>query len=189
MAHTVLFVDDDPHLLKGLRRSMREEPFRVLLAKDGAAALGVLDEHEIDVLVTDQEMPGLKGTMLLDLVRTRYPDVIRILLTGNANLDVALQAINKGEVFRLCTKPIDSRELAAVIRSALEQKDLLATSRDLLHTVRKQATVMERLERDNPGITKVDLDQEGRIVLSDDSLADLAIFLEDAKRELGRTKP
>ena len=121
-AQTVLLVDDDAHLLAALRRALHNEPYELLDAASPGAALWVLATRHVDVLVTDEQMPGMSGTEFLTRVRAEFPHVISIMLTGHADLRTAMRAINSGEVYRFFTKPCDAASLAVAIRHALERR-------------------------------------------------------------------
>src|SRR5277367_2663234 len=97
---TVLFVDDDPPVLAGLKRTTWSEPYEVRTAKSGAEALEILASTEIDVVVTDQRMPGMSGSELLGQVRATHPATIRIMLTGEAGLPSTVQALKDGPLYR-----------------------------------------------------------------------------------------
>ncbi len=129
MAHKVLFVDDEPHVLAALRRTLRNEPYQVLCASSAAEALALMAETPVDVVVSDEQMPGMSGSELLAEVRRRYPDTVRMMLSGKATLEGAIRAINDGEIYRFFTKPCNELDLATTIRHALEQKDLVEENR------------------------------------------------------------
>lgn len=141
-AQTVMLVDDDPKLLAALRRALHFEPYDLLLAETTSAALWLLATRPIDVLVSDQCMPGMSGTAFLAKVRAEHPHVISIMLTGHADLSTAISAINAGEVYRFFTKPCDAGSLAMAIRHALQQKALIRQARRLLETVRRQGLAL-----------------------------------------------
>jgi two-component system probable response regulator PhcQ len=185
MAHTVLFVDDNPQLLEGIRRTLRREPYDVLVATSGARALRVLAERPVDLVVSDENMPGMSGTAFLGRVRAEYPKTIRILLAGHGDFEVAVRAINQGEVYRFFTKPCNAAELGAVIRGALQQKDLLVKSRRLLQTVKRQSAVLEEIELTAPGLTRVSSDEDGTIVINEEDVPDdLDALLKEVEAEL-----
>ncbi len=184
----VLFVDDERNALESYARVLRGEPYSIVLASSGEKALEILEQRNVDLLISDQEMPGMKGTRLLAAVRDSYPGVTRILLTGTGSLDVALAAINEGEVFRFLTKPVDARHLAATIRKALALHNVLRASCDLLETVKAQSDELEQLEKKHPGITRVERDADGCIRLSPESTDGLDLFLESAREQLDRVK-
>lgn len=117
----VLFVDDEPHILKAFRRLTSGRDYEVLTAENGETALSILREHPVAVLITDQRMPGISGSELLEIVRGSDPQVVRIMLTGNNDITTALEAINQGAVFRFVTKPWDHTQILRIIELALDQ--------------------------------------------------------------------
>jgi CheY-like chemotaxis protein len=119
----VLLVDDEPHVIEGLRLALRTRPFDIVAAASGLDALRVLEGMRVDVVVSDDCMPGISGSDLLALVRQSAPATIRIMLTGNATLDATSRAINEGGAFGFLTKPCDSRVLCAMIEQALFHRD------------------------------------------------------------------
>lgn len=125
MNHNVLLVDDDANILHGLARVLRHQPYQLYTARSGDEAMAILKSWNVDVIVTDEQMPGISGTDLLAWVATNYPNVVRIVLTGHATAENAIRAINEGEVFHFFTKPCDEVELAMTIRKALEHGDSL----------------------------------------------------------------
>lgn len=150
--HVILLVDDEPNVLAALQRVLHKEPYEVLTANSGTEALILLAEREVDLVVADQDMPILTGTMFLAEVRRKYPETVRYILTGKASLEVAVDAINAGEVARFLMKPIDENEFRLVIREGLRQKDLMAEVRRLLQVTRLQSAVLDQLESEHPEI-------------------------------------
>jgi putative nucleotidyltransferase with HDIG domain len=136
----VLFVDDEVNILKSLARLFRADPVRVFAASSAAEALALLATEPIQVVVSDQRMPGTTGAKLLAQVRERWPEVARILLTGHAEIQVAIEAINRGEIFRLLTKPWNDQELRATVRGALDDVAMRSEVRRLNQLTREQNT-------------------------------------------------
>jgi DNA-binding NtrC family response regulator len=165
MRPTVLLVDDDANLLDGLCRGLHKEPFDILTAASAEEALEILRDRPVDVVVSDEVMPGMSGTVFLHEVRTRYPDTVRFILTGKATLDSAVSAINNGGVTRYFIKPCDLTDLAISIRLGLQQRQLMLAARKLLLKGRRQSALLARLEKAYPNITKVERDDDGAIVL------------------------
>ena len=120
----VLLLDDEPKVLSGLKRALRKEPYEVLCATSADTALAMLQERPIDVVISDQDMPGMTGVAFLAEVRQTYPSTSRFMLTGKATLDVALQAINEDAVKQFFIKPCDPSALAQSIRNSLREKAL-----------------------------------------------------------------
>jgi DNA-binding NtrC family response regulator len=121
LAGTVLLVDDDRDLLEGLGRGLRHSDYRVLLADGGAAALEVMAHEPVDVIVSDLEMPAMGGIELLDRARECCPGCVRIVLTGHATAQSAIDAINQDEVFRYLTKPVSRDTLSAALHMAFQK--------------------------------------------------------------------
>ena len=115
----VLLVDDDPNILSAILRSFRKEEFQVYTAHSGEEAVDILKRTKIDAIVTDESMKGMKGTELLCWVTQYFPDLPRIILTGQPNLPSMEKAINEAGVFRYLTKPIPHEQLAVTIHEAL----------------------------------------------------------------------
>ena len=124
--HAVLFVDDEGNILKAVQRLLRNEPWDVLTASRGSEALEILDQTPAQVVVSDQRMPEMSGVDLLQAIRERRPNVVRMMLTGYTEMNVAVEAINRGEIFRLITKPWNDEELKATLRQAFDHFDLSA---------------------------------------------------------------
>ncbi|MGM0570298.1 HD domain-containing phosphohydrolase [Marinobacter sp.] len=115
----LLLVDDEANILRSLQRILRKEPYDLVMAGSGQAAIEVLENQRIDLVISDARMPGVDGPTLLSTVRRRWPWVIRILLTGYADMNSTIKAINDGQIYRYISKPWDDDELRLTIRQAL----------------------------------------------------------------------
>lgn len=188
MPPTVLLVDDEPHVTQALKRAFHKEPYVILSAASADEALAILAREPVDVVISDELMPGMLGSEFLAMVYRTYPDTMRIMLTGHANLEAALWAINEGHVYRFLTKPCNELELRVTLRQAIQQKQLAEESRRLLRKVKRQHSVLQELEIEHPGISKLDRDGTGTIVIDDadydvDSLIrQIHAELEDSER-------
>jgi response regulator RpfG family c-di-GMP phosphodiesterase len=132
MNHKVLFVDDDRNLLEGFYRSLSDE-FCVDTAADAAAGLEALaSSGSFAVVVSDMRMPGMNGVEFLTAVRERWPDTVRLMFTGCADIQTAMDAVNAGCVFRFLTKPCAPEVLRGALRAAIAQYDLVMAERELL---------------------------------------------------------
>lgn len=185
MASSVLLVDDEPLVLEGLKRALHKENYEVLSADSAAEALEILSRRKVDVIVSDEMMPGMTGSEFLGIASDKYPETIRIILTGHPTLDSALRSINKGHVYRFLVKPFNAIELSFAIRQAIQQRELLRRSLSLLETVRRQNAVLEKLEHRHPGITRVDMGKDGIINIPEIE-EDLDTLLEKIDREVER---
>lgn len=115
----LLFVDDEERIIKLLGIMFRSE-YEVHTALSAKEALAIMETHDVDVIASDQRMPGKTGIELLSEVRQRWPRSVRILLTGYSDLVAIIGAVNEGEVFRFLNKPWNQAELRAVIAEAAE---------------------------------------------------------------------
>jgi len=129
---TVLIVDDEDNVRSALRRSLRKTPYRLLFASSGEAALAEIEREPVDIVVSDQLMPGMTGLQLLRAVRQRRPYAARIMLTGHADLDTAMDAIRNRDIDRFLTKPWDDLELRAALEMVCEKLAAEAENRRLL---------------------------------------------------------
>lgn len=129
----VLLVDDEPDLLAGLSRSLRSERFEISTAPSGAAALAMLrTKNPFAVIVSDLRMPEMDGVALLQHAREYYPNTVRVLFTGQLDMERAIAAVNKGSIFRFILKPCSRVSLALTLNDAIEQHRLLTAERVLL---------------------------------------------------------
>jgi response regulator RpfG family c-di-GMP phosphodiesterase len=130
---SILLVDDETAILDGLRRQLRKN-FTVHTANGGAEALELLESTPVGVVVSDLRMPQMDGATFLARVRSRYPDVVRILLTGQADTQAAINAINEGQIYRFLTKPCPPDVLVTEIGNAVELNRLMLAEKELLST-------------------------------------------------------
>lgn len=117
----LLFIDDEQRVLTSMKALFRRH-YQVFIAESGAKALEFLERESVDVVISDQRMPGMTGVQVLTAIKQQHPDIVRILLTGYADLEAVEASINDCEVFRYLMKPCPSAELMTVINLALEQE-------------------------------------------------------------------
>lgn len=144
MMQTVLLVDDAPLALAAIARVLGDIDARVLTAGSGEQALEVMLREDVHVVVCDYEMPKMNGARLLSAARALRPEVIRIMLTGRADLQTAVDAINQGEVFRFLQKPWSNDELRDTVVEALTRYQLVRSLRTADEgTIRSLAQTVE----------------------------------------------
>lgn len=137
MSETILFVDDEPNVLQAIQRQLRKR-FTMEIAGSGEEALRVLKERgPIAVIVADMRMPGMNGVELLSQVKLLYPDTVRLMLTGNADQETAIEAVNNGQIFRFLTKPCPQSVFVTSLALALHQHHLLTAEKELLQKTLK----------------------------------------------------
>jgi|GEM_PF-595326 len=132
----VLFVDDEENNLKAFRSTFRRE-MDVLVASSGDEALRMLETETVHVIISDQRMPNMTGSEFLAIARERYPNTMRMLLTGFADLEAVIAAVNTGGIYAYATKPWDANDLMLRIRQAFEIHELRDEKDKLLHRYRQ----------------------------------------------------
>ncbi|MCP4745435.1 MAG: response regulator [Desulfobacteraceae bacterium] len=161
----VLVVDDEEMILKSIRRILRNEQFKLYTALSADQALTLLEAREVDLVISDHNMPGMKGVEFLKKVRANHPSTITIMLTGQKEIDVAMRAINEAGVYKFILKPWDDDDFIITIRRALESLDLVRERNKLRENVKAHDTILRNLEAEHPGITKVSRDEDGYLIL------------------------
>jgi CheY-like chemotaxis protein len=136
MTERVLLVDDEPRLLDGLRRTLYRR-YQLSTAGSGAEGLAAMDAaaergEEFAVIVSDMMMPVMNGAQFLAAARGRSPDAVLMILSGQADLDSTIEAVNHADLFRFLTKPCEPEQLAQALDHALRQSQLIRGERDLL---------------------------------------------------------
>lgn len=124
MTAAILLVDDEPYVSHAIRRALRSHDYRFLSATSADDALAILRHEAVDVIVSDEEMPGTPGSVLLTQVRQQFPDVERLILSGHASVEATIRAINEAQVFKFLTKPCEPDELACSIDQALAAREV-----------------------------------------------------------------
>lgn len=132
MTTKVLCVDDDANILTGIQRNLRRQ-FEIDTAVGSLAALKMLEQNgPFAVLVADMQMPGMNGVELLNIARQKYPDTVRVMLTGNADQRTATDAVNRGHIFQFLNKPCPPDKLAEILSEGIKQYRLVTAERELL---------------------------------------------------------
>jgi two-component system, probable response regulator PhcQ len=182
---TILLVDDEPNVTDALKRALRRELYEILTAVSGAAAQELLERHHVDVVISDEQMPGMSGSVFLSGVRKQFPHTIRMILSGQASLEAAVRAINEGEVYRFFLKPCNPADLIVTVRQALAHKRLEDQSRRLLRKYHHQASMLARLEHDSPGLLHLDTDEQGAFFMDEsDAECDVTDLLAQMERAM-----
>jgi response regulator RpfG family c-di-GMP phosphodiesterase len=131
---TILYVDDEENNLFSFKATFRIK-YHVLTALSGDVALEILEKNLVHIIITDQRMPEMTGVEFLEKVLEKYPDPMRLLLTGYADMEAVVDAVNKGKIFHYLTKPWNEEELDLTMQSAyakyLERAQLKETNEKL----------------------------------------------------------
>jgi two-component system probable response regulator PhcQ len=185
-APTILLVDDEVNITDALKRSFRREPYNFVTAISADAAQQILAQQHVDVVVSDEQMPGMSGSEFLSKVRAQYPHTIRMILSGQASLEAAVRAINEGEVYRFFLKPCNPTDLLFTIQQALAHKKLQEQSRKLLREFQKQAAFLDTLKLTGEELLRLDTDEHGAVMVDetdgDAQVADLLAEIDIAMK-------
>jgi len=136
--HTILFVDDEINILNSLKRLFRREGYNILAANSGVEAIEYFKENNISLVISDQRMPEMTGVEVLAKVKKLSPDTIRIMLTGYADINAVVAAINKGEVYRFIAKPWNDEDIKLLVKHSLQQLDLQKENKRLTELTNRQ---------------------------------------------------
>jgi type II secretory ATPase GspE/PulE/Tfp pilus assembly ATPase PilB-like protein/DNA-binding response OmpR family regulator len=147
--YRLLLVDDDPNVLSALRRVFRLESYELLFAQNSDEALRILEDKPVHLIISDHMMPGMSGSELLGRVRERWPDTIRIMLTGHADTEAVMGSVKGGAVYRFILKPWNDDDLRLSTALALEQYELLKRNRSLERENKKQQSELDVLVKNS----------------------------------------
>jgi len=160
-AYKILFVDDEENVLKAMRRIFRQENYTLLTASSGPEALKLLQKEPVHVVISDYRMPEMTGAQLLLKIKELYPQTIRIMLTGYADVNAVMGAVNEGAVYKFITKPWNDDDLRLTVSLALEQYDLIEENKALKKQQKTQEKQIKKLSR----FVDVNRSQVGRLLL------------------------
>ena len=141
----ILCVDDEPNILSALRRLFRARGYQVLVAASGREGLNILETEAVDLVISDMRMPEMDGAQFLEQVRSRWPDYVRVLLTGYSDVSSIISAINRGEIHRYIAKPWEENDLLLVVKQALERKALIDEKQRLERLTQQQNEELKNL--------------------------------------------
>jgi type II secretory ATPase GspE/PulE/Tfp pilus assembly ATPase PilB-like protein/FixJ family two-component response regulator len=136
--YTLLFVDDEEGILMSLKRIFLDENYQILTATNASEALEILEGQKVHLVVSDHRMPGMTGAQLLKEVKERWPQTIRIMLTGYADVQSIMGAVNEGAVYKFITKPWSDEDLRLTVSLALQQYALLQENKKLKDETKRQ---------------------------------------------------
>jgi signal transduction histidine kinase len=145
--YNLLIIDDEMEIVKALQRQFRRD-YNVHTATSADEGYRIMTETPIQVIISDQRMPGISGSEFFGRVKTEYPDATRLLLTGYADIQGVIAAINDGNVYRYITKPWDPFELDTIVREAFQRYQLLVDNRQLMNDLREANALLEQRVRE-----------------------------------------
>ena len=162
--HTILIVDDEKNIITSMTRALMNDNYRIIGALSGEEGLSMLKDYEIDLIISDQQMPGMSGLEFLKQVQIDYPNILTIMLTAHSDVKIVMEAINEAGVYKFILKPWNVDDLRLTVRRALEMRHLVMERDMLIHRVKKRDATLSKLEKKYPGITKLNRDKNGYII-------------------------
>jgi len=168
--HKILIVDDEENVLVSLKRIFRKENYEIYTANSGFQGIELLEKHDFSLILSDFKMPELNGIEFLKLASEKSPDTIRIILTGYADVDVVISAINEGKIYKFIEKPWKKEDLKIQINKAIEHYGLLNERKELLEKIKRQneelkewnINLEEKVEEKTAQLKKTYKELEGR---------------------------
>jgi response regulator RpfG family c-di-GMP phosphodiesterase len=148
MERTLLLVDDEENVTSALVRLLRRDGYHILRASSGEAGLALLAENEVGVIISDQRMPGMTGVEFLSEVKTRYPDTVRIVLSGYTELHSVTEAINRGAIYKFLTKPWEDDLLRAHVQEAFQRYEMKRENVRLAHELQTANEALRQLNHE-----------------------------------------
>lgn len=143
----LLLVDDEENILNALYRIFRDDPsYEITIAHSAQDALQKISSIPVDIVISDQRMPGMGGAELLQEIRNRYPDSIRFLLSGYADVEAIISAINEGDIYRFVKKPWNNEELKNLVKGAVGQRDISRIISEAVFRARRIINISKDLE-------------------------------------------
>lgn len=174
--HTLLCVDDEMSILQTLKRLLRKEGYRILTASSGKEGLKILEENDVQMVISDQRMPEMSGTEFLAVLKTKYPDILRIILSGYTGVDSITESINKGHIYKFLLKPWNDQNLKLEIKQAFQQYDLIQANRQLDKKVIQQNIELKKI---NENLEKLVRERTKTLEIQNQALELSRAILED----------
>lgn len=175
-AVNLLFVDDEPNVLKSLSRLFRSAECNIYMAENGLAGLDILNKQDIDLIISDMRMPQMDGAEFLTHAAEKWPDTMRILLTGYSDMSSTIAAVNKGKIYNYCTKPWEETELKTLVNNALTQKRLREERQQLFEIINQQ----------NHQLTELNISLEQKVEKRTEQLSKSLLKIEQANEALNK---
>ena len=176
--HSLLIVDDEENVLHGLRRILSKlDKWQLVTVADPLEALDIVRSAHFDLIMSDYRMPGMNGVELLMHTKRFHPDAMRLILSGATDFSGLVNAVNKAEIYRFISKPVQSYDLISTIEQALQFYRMAKENRMLAEQVRsqqqelkKREIALKRFAEEHPVLAQVDWDVDGSIILHEDEI-------------------
>lgn len=173
LRHKILIVDDEQNILNSLSRILAEEGREILTANTAEDGLEILKStDEVSVVISDNRLPGMSGVDFLARVRQLYPDNVRIIITGYADLESSIAAINKGQVYRYVLKPWENEDFKMMVKYALDFYQVIRENRILLRIIRQQVERLKNLKDKYPQILESEIKKSSLYIIEEQHISE-----------------
>jgi DNA-binding NtrC family response regulator len=162
--YTILVVDDEESFIEYIQRLMSDENYNVITVASAQEGLGVLEKQQVSMVISEYEIPLMNGLEFLEKVRIIYPNILTVMVTDHADIDLAIKAINEAGVYKFLLKPLDDIDFKNMIKKTLESLQVIKERDVLIRKVKTHESTLKDLEKRYPGITKVERDEDGYIL-------------------------
>ncbi|MDM8522264.1 response regulator [Desulfococcaceae bacterium HSG8] len=158
--YSILIVDDEKNILKSLGRVLMDENYHIVMAQSGEQGLSKLENYDADLIISDQNMPGMSGLEFLKKAKLKHPHIASIMLTAQADIEAVKKAVNEVGAYKFILKPWNEDDFRISVRRALELQELTMERDSLLEKIKTQEVLFRELERKHPGITRTGKDED-----------------------------
>ena len=162
--YTILVVDDEDLFIEYIQRVISDENYNVITAASAQEGLDILEKQQVSMVISEYEIPLMNGLEFLEKVRIIYPNILTIMVTAHADIDLAIKAINEAGVYKFLLKPLDDIDFKNMIKKTLESLQVIKERDVLIRKVKTHESTLKDLEKRYPGITKVERDEDGYIL-------------------------
>ena len=162
--HTILVVDDEEFFIEYIQRILSDENYNVISASSGQEGIALLEKQQVSMVISEYKIPLMNGLEFLEKVRIIYPDILTIMVTDHADIELVIKAVNEAGVYKFLLKSWDDIDFKNTIKKTLESLQVIKERDVLIRKVKTHEATLKDLEKRYPGITKVEKDEDGYIL-------------------------
>lgn len=162
--HTILVVDDEEFFIEYIQRILSDENYNVISASSGQEGIALLEKQQVIMVISEYKIPLMNGLEFLEKVRIIYPDILTIMVTDHADIELVIKAVNEAGVYKFLLKSWDDIDFKNTIKKTLESLQVIKERDVLIRKVKTHEATLKDLEKRYPGITKVEKDEDGYIL-------------------------
>lgn len=162
--HTILVVDDEELFIEYIKSMLSGESYNVITASSGKQGLEILKKQRVNLVISEYKIPLMNGLEFLEKVKIIYPDILTVMVTDQADINLAIKAINEAGVYKFLLKPWDDIDFKNTIKRTLKSLQVIKERDELIRKVKTHEATLKDLEKRYPGITKVEKNEDGYIL-------------------------